>query len=191
MSRFRRRAVWLAAFSPLLMAQECGTPGFTLPSHIRSVAVATFENRTREEGLEQEVMRRVYQALVTTSEVSVVPDPAEADGVIRGVITRYERTPVSWDQTNRVVQYKIRIVADVTFEDRVRGGVVWRVPEIDGVTTYSLVRSPPETEDVGIIRAAEEMARDILFMMIEGRQDTSDDLLFEGENLETVGAQRR
>ncbi len=170
----------------------CSEAQPTLPPHIRTIAIEPFQNNSLQEGIEQEVTRRVLQAFVTTSRISVVPRVEEADAVIRGTITRYERTPLSWDQTGRIVQYKIRIFADIAFEDRVRGGSIWRVDNIDGVTTYSLVRFPPETEDEAIIRASEEMARDVLFLIIEGRQDTSDELLFSSTGPDTnVGVRRR
>lgn len=189
-SRFVRLLI-LSAF-PILTAETCAEPQPTLPPHIRTVAIETFQNGSHQEGIEQEVTRRVLQAFLTTSRLVIVPRVEDADAVLHGTITRYERTPLSYDQTGRFVHYKIRILADVAFEDRVRGGAAWRVDNIDGVTTYSLVSVPPETEDEAIIRASEEMARDILFILIEGRQDTSDDLLFSPTGPDTnVGVRRR
>ena len=174
--------VLLLACAPLLIAAECKEPQVSLPSDIRSVAIPTFANRTARAGLEFDVTQRVLHEFMASSRLGVTPRPEEADGLIRGEIHGYQRIPVSWDQTSRIVQYKIRILCRVEFVDQKTGDVVWRVDDVDGVTTYSLLATPPETEESAIFKAADELARDIAYLVFEQRQYTEDDLLFESKD---------
>ncbi|RMH59309.1 MAG: hypothetical protein D6679_02195 [Candidatus Hydrogenedentota bacterium] len=155
----------------------CETAQVTLPAYVRSIAIPTFINRTDRPGLELDVTQRVLHEFMSTSEVAVTPDPSKADAVIRGEVYGYRRIPISWDQTNRIVQYKIQILARVSFEDRLAKKIAWQ-EDVDGVTTYSLLATPPETEEQAIFDAADELARDVFFLVFEERQYTEDDLLF-------------
>ncbi|MEK8024158.1 MAG: LptE family protein [Candidatus Hydrogenedentota bacterium] len=172
--------------APLLLAADCKEPEISLPSHIRSIAIPTFVNRTSRSGLELDVTQRVLNEFTASSKLAVTPNVSEADAIIMGEIYDYQRTPISWDQTNRIVQYKIKIRARVSFEDRTTGQTIWRVEDVDGITSYSQIASPPETEESGIFKAADELARDILFLVFEQRQYSEDDLLFSDKR-ETSG----
>lgn len=150
----------------------------TLPAYIRTISIPTFANRSKTPGIEMDVTQRILHEFMSTSELAVVPDPKNADAVIQGEIYSYQKIPISWDQTNRIVQYKIRILARISFLDNKTGEIIWTVDDIDGITSYSLLASPPETEDDALFKAADELARDIFFLVFEERQFTEDDLLF-------------
>lgn len=176
--RFLLNVLLAATCAPLLMAADCKEPEISLPSHIHSIAIPTFVNRTSRAGLELDVTQRVLNEFTSSSTLAVTPRVADADAVIRGEIYDYRLIPISWDQTNRIVQYKMRILCRVSFEDRIDSKVIWSVDDVDGVTAYSLLASPPETEESAIFKAADELARDIRFLVLEQRQYTEDDLLF-------------
>jgi hypothetical protein len=178
---------FIIALAPLLMAAECKEPQVSLPSNIRSIAIPTFANRTDRAGLEFDVTQRVLHEFMSSSRLAVTPHEKEGDAVIRGEIYDYKRSPISWDQTNRIVQYKIQILCRVEFIDRRSGEVVWRVDDVDGITSYSLLATPPETEESAIFKAADELARDILYLVYEQRQYTEDDLLFSDRNAPAGG----
>ncbi len=182
-----RIVLWIVlAFAPALVAADCQEPQVNLPSNIRSVAIPTFANRTERAGLELDVTQRVLHMFLSNSQLAVKPRVEEADAVIRGEIYGYQHVPISWDQTNRIVQYKIRILCRVTFEDRKTGAVIWRADDIDGITAYSLLATPPESEEQAIFKAADELARDIIHLIFEQRQYTEDDLLFTNPHQDSV-----
>jgi hypothetical protein len=187
----RFATLMLAAAAPLLLAADCQDPQVNLPSDVRSVAIPTFSNRSNRAGLEFDVTQRVLHEFMSTSRLGVTPKVEEADAVIRGEIYDYQRTPISWDQTNRIVQYKIRIFCRVSFEDRRTGKEIWRADDIDGIASYSLLATPPETEESAIFKAADELARDINFLIFEQRQYTEDDLLFSQEGQMRPGEVQR
>lgn len=178
-----RRFLLVIVLFPLLIAADCKEPALSLPSHIRSIAVPTFANRTSRAGLEFDVTQRVLNEFAASSQLAVKPNPDEADAIIKGEIYDYQRIPISWDQTNRIVQYKIRILARVEFFDRVNNVSIFKVSEgLDGITSYSLLAAPPETEESAIFKASDELARDILFLVFEQRQYSEDDLLFSDKS---------
>lgn len=180
-----RFALIVLVLAPTLMAADCQAPQGNLPANVRSVAIPTFANRTDRAGLELDVTQRVLHEFLAGSELAVKPTVEEADAVVRGEIYGYQRIPISWDQTNRIVQYKLRILCRVTFEDRRTGAVIWKVDDIDGVTAYSLLATPPESEEQAIFKAADELGRDIIYLIFEQRQYTEDDLLFTNPGSES------
>lgn len=183
---WRRAALFVLALAPALVAADCQEPAVNLPANVRSVAIPTFANRTDRAGLELDVTQRVLHTFLSNSQLAVKPRVDEADAVIRGEIYGYQQVPISWDQTNRIVQYKIRILCRVGFEDRRTGEVIWKVDDIDGITSYSLLATPPETEEQAIFKAADELARDIIHLIFEQRQYTEDDLLFTNPHQDSV-----
>lgn len=156
-----------------------------LPSHVASVYIAPFQNRTQQEGLEGWVTDAVIQQFVTNGRIAVLPRREGADAEIAGEILEYRRIPISWDQTRQVVQYKVQILARVRFEDLVKGETL-QDESVDGVTTYSLLSAPPETERDAIFRAADEFARDVITIVLEGRQFQDDDRIFSGGQSDTL-----
>lgn len=160
-------------------ALSCSDRQVSVPSRFRTIAIPTFTNRTdNRPGLEFDVTQRVLHEFVSSSQLAVTPKVEEADAVLKGEIYKYEVIPISWDQTNRKVQFKIRILCRVSFEDRKEGKTLWSFEDVDGITSYSLLATPPETEEQAIFKAADELARDIYFLVFEERQYTEDDLLF-------------
>lgn len=179
---WRVAAFAVLVFAPAILAADCQEPQVNLPADVRSVAIPTFANRTERAGLELDVTQRVLHTFLSNSQLAVKPRIEEADAVIRGEIYGYQRVPISWDQTNRIVQYKLRILCRVRFENRRTGEVIWQTDDIDGITSYSLLATPPETEEQAIFLAADELARDIIHLIFEQRQYTEDDLLFTNPN---------
>lgn len=167
---------------PLLIAADCKEAELSLPSHIRSIAIPTFANRSSRAGLEFDVTQRVLNEFMSSSKLAVKPRVEDADAVMVGEIYDYQRIPISWDQTNRIVQYKLRIFARVEFIDRASGTSIWKADNLDGITSYSLLAAPPETEESAIFKAADELARDITYLVYEQRQYTEDDLLFSDKD---------
>lgn len=145
-----------------------------VPAHIGSIYIAPFQNRTQQEGLEGWVTEAVIERFVTNGRLAVLPDRDRADAELIGEIIEYRRIPISWDQTNTVVQYRVQFRARIRFVDRLQGATL-QDEILEGVTTYSVISQPPETERDAILRAADEMARDALSLVLEGRQFQDDE----------------
>lgn len=87
-----------------------------------SVAVPVFDNRTFEPVLEARVTERVKARLVSSGPWRVVNDPDRAAFVIRGAVTGFGVTTVSFDAPDpsaaptRPLEQRVSITADVTAE---------------------------------------------------------------------------
>lgn len=161
-----------------LFLASCENAKPNLPAYVRSVGIPVFTNRSKTPGIEFDVTQRVLHEFMSTSELAVTPNAGEADAEIIGEIYDYQKIPISWDQTNRIVQYKIIIRARISFKDNKTSEIRWSAGDVDGVTSYSLLATPPETEESAIFKAADELARDVFFLVFKERQYTEDDLIF-------------
>jgi hypothetical protein len=92
------------------VASQRGEPGAS------SVAVPLFDNRTFEPFVETRVTERVKSRLVSTSSWRLVNAPEHAAVVIRGAVTAFGVTTVSFDAENRPLEQRISITADITTE---------------------------------------------------------------------------
>ena len=111
----------LAAF---MFVAGCGYNMMSAPQEpgMESVAVPLFDNRTFEPILEARVTERVKTRLVSTGPWRVVNNPERAALVIRGAVTAFGVTTLSFDAADpslppaRPLEQRISITADVTAE---------------------------------------------------------------------------
>jgi hypothetical protein len=160
-----------AAPLALLCLSACGY-GFSsrANSHIESIAIPIFENKTLERGIEQEVADGIADAFLADKKLRVV-DVKDADSVLLGTIERYERTPYSFDAQQNVREYKVELTLHVTYEDRKRNKIVWEETAMRPWGTYSVSASLPngiEEERTARDRAVEKAAQDILIKTVQG-----------------------
>lgn len=114
-----------------------------------TVAVPLFANRTFEPFLEARVTERVKSRLVNGGPWRLVNAPDAAAVVVRGVVTVFGVTPVSFDAANRPLEQRVSIAAEVTAESR--GGEAFRAT-LTGTAEYR------ETTDSLQTRAAKNRA---------------------------------
>ncbi len=138
-----------------------------LPEHIKKVTVTTFKNNTFHYGLEDTLTDAVIREFIVDGRLRV-GRAKTADALLSGEITRYDREPLSYDNENIVEEYKIRIMVDITFKDLTTAEALWKEKEMEGEATYSVRIEPIETEQEGLERAIEELARRIVSRTIEG-----------------------
>ncbi|MCU0610811.1 MAG: LPS assembly lipoprotein LptE [Candidatus Eisenbacteria bacterium] len=161
----------IIAAIPLLVAILPGCYSFSArtSTHIRSVAVPFFENRTDRFGLESQVTEAVARGFLEDGDLRVVAEH-EADSVLRGVITRYENKAAVFDQLEQVTTMRVTITADITYRDLVSGAAVWEQKGLSAWGQYRLVPStglPAQTEEDGQIEAIGRLVQEILARSIE------------------------
>ncbi len=108
----------------LMFVAGCGYSMMSAPQEPGrgSVAVPLFDNRTFEPILEARVTERVKTRLVSTGPWRVVNNPKRAALVIRGAVTAFGVTTLSFDAADpsqaptRPLEQQISITADVTAE---------------------------------------------------------------------------
>lgn len=115
-SMFSKKLVLVA----LLCFAVCGCGyrvGSVLPSHIKTVRVEAFENKTDQPNLAFDVTEAVKRRIRTDGTLRVVSDEEAADSVLKGVITGYSRKAVVLASDNTTKEYELSIAAELDFED--------------------------------------------------------------------------
>ena len=118
-----------------VLAAGCvyGFSGGGFPSHIRTVAVLPFDNRTGEPQLTQEVSEAIRNAAQGRLGLRAASEQ-DADAVVRGEIVRYEPDiPLSFQTGSNVgatrvdvTRRQVQIVVNVEIVDQRQGRTLWR-----------------------------------------------------------------
>jgi hypothetical protein len=138
-------------------------------SHMSSVAVPFFENRTNRYGLDDQLTTAVAQGFLEDGALKVV-DEGQADSVLRGTITEYVRKAAVFDEIENVTKVRVVITIDVTYRDLVTGNIVWEQKGLSEWGEYTPVAQgdePAGTEEDGQNEAIEKIVQDILARSIE------------------------
>ncbi len=141
-----------------------------LPSHLRTVAIPTFENGTTEYVLEKELTQAVIDRFIADNHLRVV-DERRAASVLRGRIVGYKNAVFGFTGANRAQEYRVTITVDVTFKDLVKNREVWKDPEITRYANYYVQPVPGDsarTELQGRREAIAKIAEEILSRTVEG-----------------------
>jgi len=158
----------LAGLVPVGCAYTSGSA--LLPSHLRTVAIPTFENATTEYVLEKELTQAVIDKFIADNHLRVV-DERSAASVLRGRIVAYKNSVFGFTGTNRAQEYRVTITVDVTFKDLVKNRELWKDPEIVRYANYYVQPVPGDTaktELQGRREAIAKIADEILSRTVEG-----------------------
>lgn len=128
------------------------------PGGARTIAVPVFLNQSPRPGVELDLTSSVIRALDEDGRLRVVSDTARADLLLLGVVKAYTWEPYTYDETGKVLTYRVRLDVDVTVENR-----------RDTTASFTMQVSPwgsydaeTEREQDGLARAAEDLARQVL-----------------------------
>ena len=138
-----RPAAWLIALAVLAGALEgCGYSfRGNLPSHIQTVAVPVFTNKTQEPAVENAITAAVVDAFVSGGRLRVVP-LGQADSVLEGEITGYALQPLAFDRQINVQEYRLVVTLNIQFRDARRGGMLWRQEGLQERGDFRLAGQP-------------------------------------------------
>jgi hypothetical protein len=137
-----------------------------MPSHIRTVAILPFDNRTGEPALAQEVSEAIATAV--QGRLGLRPaSEARADAIVRGEIVAYDpNIPLSYEaaqgQTQlQVTRRRVQIVVNVEIFDQRQGRAIWQRSGLSVDGEYQ-----PPAEVAGRQLALQKLVNDI----VEGAQ---------------------
>jgi outer membrane lipopolysaccharide assembly protein LptE/RlpB len=162
----RGRALLLLA---ALLAGGCGyTVRGTLPSHINTVAVPIFRNRTSEPAIEGFITRAVVEAFSTNGRLKVVSS-GQADAVLDGEIIGYSVSSIAFDKDSNVRQYRLVVTLNLKMRDVRRGGLLFQqngVTEQADFRVQDVVAQTISREETALRAAAVDIARSIVSLAI-------------------------
>jgi hypothetical protein len=169
-----KRTAWMSIASLAFLA-ACSKYYYNpapqvLPQHIQRLAVRPFANHTQQYGLEDKLTLAVQSEFNRDGRHSITSED-QADGVVIGDITRYILEPLTYDSNHVPTQYKMWILVDVTFYDKVKNLTLWREQNLSGELRYYVASSNlpgATTEDEARQTIFDQLARDIRTRTLEG-----------------------
>jgi hypothetical protein len=164
------RMLTLPLLGAFLTVFGCGIYSFSgsgLPSHIKTVAVPVFENRTAEYGIKENLTAELIDALIRDGRLRVVGKET-ADSVIEGAIVDYKEQAYTFDRSENVQEYIVRIYVTVSYQDMKNRKAIWEEERMEGWGTYDVQGDPVEDEDIGRERAVAKLVEDIVNKSLAG-----------------------
>ncbi len=153
-----------------LFFSACGVYSFSgsgLPSHIKTVAVPPFGNQTEEYGIRENLTDAIIERLVTDGRLKVASKET-ADSILSGQVVDYRHQAYTYDKSENVQEYIVRIYVDVTYEDAKKRKTIWQEERVEGWGTYDVQAESPEDEETGRQRAIAKLAEDIVNKAVAG-----------------------
>jgi hypothetical protein len=161
-----RRAAILASLAATVAVAGCiysFRAGSFPPPHIKTIAVAPFENETTRFELSGELYEQLFRNLPRALGIRTAGEDV-ADAVVRGTIVRYEVVAPNYragaeGQPAEVLQRQVTITVRVQIVDLVNNVVLW---EDQGVMAQGQFLEASESEDVGRAEAIELLVQKIV-----------------------------
>lgn len=176
MRALRNTGAGLALGVAALAAAGCGYAlvgrASTVPADVRSVRIDPLENQTARAQVEQILTRAITDELVTRQRLTVVSGAEPADSELRGTVTGFGVTPVTFDPSGRATEYEISITARVEFRRSGEDGeVLWSTDRYLFRENYPVELSATEyfdRENLAIEEVAEKFAETLVTDLLEG-----------------------
>ena len=163
-------ALLLSAGLALVGGAGCSHYSFSsaVKTHISTIAVPVLLNETLEYGVEQGVTDAIIAEFTDDNALGVVAEE-EADSILRGAVVLYERPVISYDASGNPTEYKVRVVARLSYEDLTKNEVVWE-EDVEGWAVYSELGEGGDltTEEAAGEYAFEKLAQDVLSKTVQG-----------------------
>jgi hypothetical protein len=134
----------------------------------RSIRVNPFQNQTGEPRLIEPLMTSLRRSLQQDGTFRLATRE-DADLVVNGVITRFERSPLSFERTDviTVQDYRLLMTARLTAVDR-RTGQVMMDREVTGRTAIPVGSDLNSAERQALPLLAEDLARRATALLVDG-----------------------
>ncbi len=175
-----RSIVLLAA---VLLVSSCGYrlsgTGGLVPAGARSIAIPVMLNGTNEPYVDVEVTKAVVNEFLSDGRLRVV-DVQDADLALRGTITRYEVSALSYTADALVQQYQVRLVVDAALEDLNAKKIIWQEKNIESlfISDYPVaydpsgklvnIRETKISKEAAIRKAGQDIAWTLRSRVLEG-----------------------
>lgn len=170
-----RRVRWLLALGPLI--GTLASCGYTLvgvppdtPGHQLTLTIVPFTNQTREPDLERLTTAALRQSILQSQIFSSVSDGAAARR-LQGAIRRFRSLPLSFDQNDNVLQYRIeadfhiRLVEASTQRPTFEQDITAWAEYLVSMATTDRVREDVVAREAALARLAQQFADKCLALL--------------------------
>lgn len=135
---------------------------------LSTIAIPILVNETLEYGVEQELTDALVEEFTDDNSLRVVPED-EAESILRGTVVGYERPVLSYDAGGLPREYKVRVLARLSYENLSTKETIWE-DQIEGWAIYSVTGEGGglTSEDEAKAVAFEKLAQDVLAKTVQG-----------------------
>jgi len=109
-----------------------------LPDDVKTISLGPIENRTRELGIDKELLESLEDEVTLRGRLQPVP-AGEADVILSGTIRDYGTFPIAFNSRDEALQYQVSVIVDMTLARRDDQTVLWQTRGLREVADYSAV----------------------------------------------------
>lgn len=164
-----------------LVISGCGyTTKSLLPSNYRTIYVDNFKSaikitaeqsnermyRGYKPGMEITLTKAIIDKYLTDGNLRIA-SPEQADLILEGELTDFNRGGIRYDTNDNVEEYRIKLVVNMELKDAKTGKVVWTENGFAGETTYRTSGSLALSESAAIDEAITDLARRVVERTVE------------------------
>jgi len=141
--------------------------GSSMPSHIKTIAVVPFRNRTLEPGVETQLTNGVVDVFADDSRIRL-GNPGDANAVVEGEVIGYDHSVFGIGNETQAQEYRVTIRLSVVVKDRVKGKDLWKEPAMVAQQAYHLLgsgegpRNEREARDAAVAKLVEDILSNTL-----------------------------
>jgi Lipopolysaccharide-assembly len=137
-----------------------------IPKTDQTIAIPAFTNVTIRYKLTDWLPEAVSKEFIARTRYKIVPDPKQADMVLKGTVASYSSYPTTLDTTTgRASTAEIHVVLTVNLEERATGKVLFTRPRLEITDRYQISLYPTqyfEESDDALARASQVVARQVV-----------------------------
>lgn len=167
----------MAMLAATLLASSCGygfTPvGGIIPEGSRTIAILSLVNGTAEPYVDVEVTKAITSEFLADGRLKVVNGDS-ADLLLRGTITKFDVTPLSYTSGSYIQQYLVSIGLNVSIEDVQTHRMIWQEKGIGSVfvSSYAVaigdISATKIAKETAIRSSSRDIASTIRSRVLEG-----------------------
>ena len=118
---------------------QTGGKGEMLPATLHTIAIPAFHNVTTKYKLTGMLPQEIGREFIGRTRYKVVSEPAAADAILEGSITRYYSSPTVYDPaTSRSSGVQVIVWLTITLRERATGKVLFKRTGFDVKERYEI-----------------------------------------------------
>lgn len=145
------------------LALACGHYSFSgsSASHLKTVAVPVFEDRTAEFGIKERLTNLIIDAFTRDNTLKIA-DRRAADSILLGTLQRVEERAGVYSEDETVQEIRVYLTVQIKYEDLKKRKTVWEAQ----ITQFGDYRPPNRQE--AIDEALTKIANEVLNKTVSG-----------------------
>lgn len=137
--------------------------------HLRKIRILAFENKTSEYGLGDKLLNYLSREIRDDGRLKLVTE--DPDCTLEGAILSFSESVYSYDATNQVQDYQVKMVVSVTFNDLINNAVLYENNALTVTELYAVAEGGTakfKTKEEAVEELISKLYKTILQNSIEG-----------------------